>query len=105
MIGTSEKKEKNPLSVTMSLRAHTFQRKKAARAANIRPVLPAAVTRSAPFLPGAVVFVAESVGFKSPELAVVCEGVVTAAGVITAVFDGEVVVDVVLDWVMANCAD
>jgi hypothetical protein len=46
--------------------------KKAASAAKIRPVLPAAVMRSAPFLPGAVVFVAESVGFRSPALSV-CE--------------------------------
>ena len=46
--------------------------KKAARAAKIRPVLPAAVMRSAPFLPGVVEFV-ESVGFRSPVLSV-CEG-------------------------------
>lgn len=36
-------------------------------------MLPAAVMRSAPFLPGAVVFVAESVGFRSLALSV-CEG-------------------------------
>jgi hypothetical protein len=51
----------------------TFQRKRAASAAKIRPVLPAAVMRSAPFLPEDVVFVAESVGFRSPALSV-CEG-------------------------------
>ena len=51
---------------------HTFQRKKAASAANTRPVLPAAVTRSAPFAGVAV-----SDGFKSPALSV-CVGVVPA---------------------------
>ena len=53
-----------------------FQRKKAASAANIRPVPPAAVTRSAPLL---LVF-EDEVGFKSLELsvAVVCVGVTTA---------------------------
>jgi hypothetical protein len=83
-------------------------------------VLPAAVTRSAPFL---LVVFADEVGFKSPELsvAVVCAGLVTAACVLcqlgeligakgrkkiqtyTIVFDGEVVVDdVELGWVMEN---
>jgi len=83
------------------LGGYTFQRKKAAKAANIRPVLPAAVTRSAPFLLG--VEVAESVGFKLPLLSV-CVGVVPAC--VKRVFDGEIVEgDVVLDWVMANCPD
>jgi len=63
-------------------------------------VLPAAVMRSAPFLVGAVVFVAESVGFRSPALSV-CEGLEEADGVIT--FEGAAVEDVVvLDWVMEN---
>jgi len=98
MIGTSEKKEKIRCQYTLGV---AFQRKKAASAANIRPVLPAAVTRSAPFL---LVVFADEVGFKSPELsvAVVCAGLVTAACV-TIVFDGEVVVDdVELGWVMEN---
>jgi len=70
--------------------------KKAASAAKIRPVLPAAVMRSAPFLPGAVVFVAESVGFRLS----VCEGLEPDA---VRVFEGAAVVGVVvLDWVMAN---
>jgi hypothetical protein len=46
----------------------------AASAANIRPVLPAAVIRSAPFF-GAVVFVDEEVGLELPELSVV-DGVI-----------------------------
>jgi len=63
-------------------------------------VLPAAVMRSAPFLPGAVVFVAESVGFKSPALSVCEEGLEPDA--VTA-FEGAAVVGVVvLDWVMEN---
>jgi len=37
----------------------------AASAPKIRPALPAAVIRSAPFFEGAVVFVSEPVGFKS----------------------------------------
>jgi hypothetical protein len=75
MIGTSERK-KNPLSIKSS--SNTFQRKKAASAANIRPVLPAAVMRSAPF----VVVLDDEVGFKLPELSVavlsVCAAVTTA---------------------------
>jgi hypothetical protein len=92
--------------------------KKAASAANIRPILPAAVMRSAPF----VVVVDDEVGFKLPELSVpvvpVCAAV-TTAGVLcrlgkligakdkknqtyTTVFDGEVVVDDVLGWVIEN---
>jgi hypothetical protein len=56
--------------------------------------------RSAPFLPGAVVFVAESVGFKSPALSVCEEGLEPDA--VTA-FEGAAVVGVVvLDWVMEN---
>ena len=51
------------------LEGTTFQRKKAASAAKIRPVLPAAVMRSAP-LPEDVVFVPESVGFRLPALSV-----------------------------------
>lgn len=54
-----------------------FQRRKAASAANIRLVLPAALIRSALFVPGAVVFVREVAGFKS---SVFCA---------TGVFDGE----------------
>ncbi len=73
MVCTSEKELKKS-----AMEGMTFQRKKAASAANIRPVLPAAVMRSAPFLPGAVVFVVESVGFRSPAL---CEGL-EAAGVL-----------------------
>jgi hypothetical protein len=74
--------------------------KKAASAANIRPILPAAVMRSAPF----VVVVDDEVGFKLPELSVpvvpVCAAVTTAG--VTTVFDGEVVVDDVLGWVIEN---
>jgi hypothetical protein len=63
-------------------------------------VLPAAVMRSAPFLAGVVVFVAESVGFRSPAL-FVCVGLdaTTVAGVIVGFAPEDVVV---LDWVMAN---
>jgi hypothetical protein len=107
------------------LEGTTFQRKKATSAANIRPVLPAAVMRSAPFLPGEVVFVAESVGFKSPAL-FVCEGLEPDAVLYKTgkqcrqsecpimgankrkkktytAFEGAAVVGVVvLDWVMEN---
>lgn len=83
---------------------HTFQRKKAASAANIRPVLPATVTRSAPLLE----VLLPAVGFKLPELsvAVVCVPVVGFVGLLvttTTEFDGVVVVDdVELGWVMEN---
>jgi hypothetical protein len=54
---------------------------KAASAANIRLVLPAAAIRSALFLPGAVVFVRELVGFRVPvSVAVVAAGVGVGVG-------------------------
>jgi len=64
-------------------------------------VLPAAVMRSAPFLLGAVVFVAESVGFRAPLLAlpVCCEGL---GATVTTAFEAEAEDVVELDWVMAN---
>jgi hypothetical protein len=83
------------------LEGTTFQRKKAASAAKIRPVLPAAVMRSAP-LPEDVVFVPESVGFRLPALSV-DEGLEPDA--VTAFVGAVVVFVVVLDWVMANCCD
>lgn len=58
---------------------------RAASAANIRLVLPAALIRSAPFVVGALVFVREVAGFKS---SVFCA---------TGVFDGELPGGVVLD--------
>jgi len=60
-------------------------------------VPPAAVMRSAPFLP--VEFVTESVGFRSPALSV-CEGLEPDA--VTAFEAAAVVGVVVLDWVMEN---
>jgi len=74
---------------------------KAASAANMRPVLPAAVIRSALFLPEDGELVVDEVGLRSPELSVVDAaefGVVAAATVLA----GETVVE---DWVIANWPD
>ena len=79
MKSTSKNKKKTSVvSDNEFWASHTFYRKKAASAANIRPVPPAAVTRSALFLP---VLFAESVGFRAEvSVPVVCEGLVAAAG-------------------------
>jgi len=72
MIGANQKESKGSI-VRPDGRGHSFQRMKATNAAKIRPVLPAAVMRSAP-LDAEEEFVLESVEFESLELSVVCAG-------------------------------
>jgi len=98
MIGASQKESKEPVECQVR-RGRGFQKMKATSAAKIRLVLPTAVMRSALLDFEGLVLV--SLGFKSPEVSVVCEGEPDIVKVVPAAL-AVVGVAVVLDCVMEN---